>query len=82
MLHLNASSNGGDASRVGKRCSYYLVEFVLHYFLYPDAGRVAPIRGSVGCLSLSQNGIIRQHKTQALMGATRLASGKDAANIW
>ena len=35
-------------------------------------------RGSVGCLSLSQNGIIRQHKTQALMGATRLASGKDA----
>ena len=32
-------------------------------------------RGSVGCLSLSQNGIIRQHKTQALMGATRLASG-------
>ena len=35
-------------------------------------------RSSVGCLSLSQNGIIRQHKTQALMGATRLASGKDA----
>ena len=25
---LNASSNGGDASRVGKRCSFYLVEFV------------------------------------------------------
>ena len=43
----DATSNGGDASRVGKRCSYYLVEFVLHYFLYPDAGRVAPIRASV-----------------------------------
>ena len=41
MLALNASSNGSDASRVGKRCSYYLVGFVLHYFLYPDAGRVA-----------------------------------------
>ena len=25
---LNATSNGGDASRVGKICSYYLVEFV------------------------------------------------------
>ena len=37
----NATSNGGDASRVGERCSYYLVEFILHYFLYPDAGRVA-----------------------------------------
>ena len=24
-----------------ERCSYYLVEFILHYFLYPDAGRVA-----------------------------------------
>ena len=47
----NANSNGGDASRVGKRCSYYLVEFVLPSFLYPDAGRVAPIRGSVLCLS-------------------------------
>ena len=77
----DATSNGGDASRVGKRCSYYLVGFVLHYFLYPDAGRVAPIRDSVGCLSLSQNGIIRQHKTQALMGATRFASEKDAAII-
>ena len=77
----DATSNGGDASRVGKRCSYYLVGFVLPSFLYPDAGRVAPISGSVGCLSLSQNGIIRQHKTQALMGATRLASEKDAAII-
>ena len=43
----DATSNGGDASRVGKRCSYYLVEFVLPSFLYPDAGRVAPIRASV-----------------------------------
>ena len=35
---------GGDASRVGKRCSYYLVEFIFSSFLYPDARRVAPIR--------------------------------------
>ena len=34
---------GGDASRVGKRGSYYLAEFVFSSFLYPDAGRVAPI---------------------------------------
>ena len=43
----NASTNGGDASRVGKIYSYYLVEFVFPSFLYPDAGRVAPISGSV-----------------------------------
>ena len=43
----NATTNGGDASRVGKRCSYYLAGGVLPYFLYPDAGRVAPISGSV-----------------------------------
>ena len=42
----NATSNGGDAS-CGKRFSYYLVEFVFSFFLYPDAGRVAPISGSV-----------------------------------
>ena len=30
----------------GKRCSYYLVDLSL-----ADAGRVAPIRGSVLCLS-------------------------------
>ena len=41
---LNASTNGGDASRVGERCSYYLVEFIFSSFLYPDARRVAPIR--------------------------------------
>ena len=42
----NATSNGGDAS-CGKRFSYYLVEFVFSFFLYPDARRVAPISGSV-----------------------------------
>ena len=36
----NATSNGGDAFRVGKRFSYYLVEFVFSFFLY-SAGRVA-----------------------------------------
>ena len=39
----NATSNGGDASRVGNIYSYYLlVEFVFPYILY-SAGRVAPI---------------------------------------
>ena len=47
MLTLNASSNGGDASRVGKRFSYYLVYFVFPSFLYPDARRVAPISACV-----------------------------------
>ena len=28
-LALNASSNGGDASRVGKRCNFYLVDLSL-----------------------------------------------------
>ena len=31
----------------GKRCSYYLVEFVLPSFLCPDARRVAPISACV-----------------------------------
>ena len=47
MQALNATSNGGDASRVGKGCSYYLAEFVFPSFLYPDARRVAPIRACV-----------------------------------
>ena len=47
----NATSNGGDASRVGKRCSYYLAEFALPSVLYPDAGRVAPISA---CVSLQR----------------------------
>jgi hypothetical protein len=47
----NATSNGGDASRVGKICSYYLVAFVFSSILYPDAGRVAPISACVLCLS-------------------------------
>ena len=43
----NATTNGGDASRVGKIFSYYLVAFVFPSLLRPDAGRVAPISGSV-----------------------------------
>ena len=43
----SASTNGGDASRVGERCSCYLTEFVCFSYHYPDARRVAPIRGSV-----------------------------------
>ena len=35
----NATSNGSDASRVGKRCSYYLAEFVLPTFLCPSLSR-------------------------------------------
>ena len=69
-LALNATSNGGDASRVGKICNFYLAEFVFPSFLYPDARRVAPIRGSV----LRWRLVLEE--TQALMGATRLASGK------
>ena len=49
-LPQNATSNGGDASRVGKRCSYYLLEFVFPSHLRPDARRVAN-SGSVWCLS-------------------------------
>ncbi len=45
----NATSNGGDASRVGKIYSYYLlVEFVFPYILY-SAGRVVPISVCVFC---------------------------------
>ena len=40
-LPQNATSNGGDASRVGKRSSYHLAAFVFSSFLYPDARRVA-----------------------------------------
>ena len=53
----NASTNGGDASRVGKICSYYLVAFVFPSILYPDARRVAPISA---CASSST-----RHKTTA-----------------
>ena len=63
----SANSNGGDASRVGffsslvsrKRCCYYLVEFVFSYFLYPDARRVAPIRGSVWSTNTQNAGKIK-----------------------
>ena len=47
----------GDASRVGKICSYYLVAFVFPSILYPDARRVAPIRDSVSSST--------RHKTTA-----------------
>ena len=78
-----------DASRVGKIRSYYLVAFVFSFFLYPDnAGRVAPIRACVWwqslvvalCGSALWLRLVLE-ETQALMGATRLASGKEAAII-
>ena len=68
----NATSNGGDASRVGKIYSYYLVEFLFPSFLYPDAGRVAPISGSVFCsaflsnLKMPQNGLAKRSILNAL----------------
>ena len=31
----NASTNGGDASRVGERCSCYLIELVCFSFIFP-----------------------------------------------
>ena len=46
----NATSNGGDASRVGKKRCYYLAELVFLFFLCPDAGRVAPISACVSFL--------------------------------
>ena len=68
----NATSNGGDASRVGKRFSYYLVEFVFSFFLYPNAGRVAPISACVFCnaflsnLKMPQNGLAKRSILNAL----------------
>ena len=54
----NATSNGGDASRVGKIYSYYLlVEFVFPYILY-SAGRVAPISACVFCSAFQVNSIL------------------------
>ena len=43
MLAQNANSNGGDASRVGKRCSNYLVEFVCLSFLCPTRDASPPL---------------------------------------
>ena len=34
----NARTNGGEASRLGKRSGYYLVACVILSFLYSDAG--------------------------------------------
>ena len=59
-----ASGIFSAASSRGKRCSYYLVEFVFSPLINPDARRVAPISA---CVSSSDK---RYHKTQALMGAT------------
>ncbi|WP_337586142.1 hypothetical protein [Prevotellamassilia timonensis] len=39
----NATSNGGDASRVGKKCSYYLVEFVSFLFIIPTRDASPPL---------------------------------------
>ena len=42
---LNANTNGGDASRVGKRCSFYLVEFVSPFSTpQNEAAEKAPTR--------------------------------------
>ena len=49
LKHQTLPVNEGDASRVGKRGSYYLAEFVFSSFLYPDAGRVAPISACDFC---------------------------------
>ena len=37
----------------------YLVEFIFSYFLYPDARRVAPIRGSVWSMNTQNAGKIK-----------------------
>ena len=45
----NATSNGGDASRVGKDAGAIYSKVHVFLFHYPDAGRVAPISASVWC---------------------------------
>ena len=69
----NATSNGGDASRVGKIYSYYLlVEFVFPYILY-SAGRVAPplvfaffCSAFLSNLKMPQNGLAKRSILNAL----------------
>ena len=63
---------GGDASRVGKRGSYYLVAFVFSSFLYPDARRVAPISA---CVSSSTK---RYHKA---LPPNASSNGGDASRV-
>ena len=82
-LPLNATSNGGDASRVGnffsslvsrERCSYYLVEFVfLSHIPIPTRDASPPL--VLAFLQAPNATTKRYHQTQPLMGATRLASG-------
>ena len=48
----------------GKEATIYLVEFIFSYFLYPDARRVAPIRGCVWSMNAQNAGKIKAlHKT-------------------
>ena len=49
--HTTQALMGATRLASGKDVAIYLVEFVSPSFLYPDARRVAPIRGCVGCLS-------------------------------
>ena len=46
---------GATRPAFGKICNFYLTEFVFLFFLYPDARRVAPIRGSVFLQRVSDN---------------------------
>ena len=39
----NASTNGGDASRVGERCSCYLIELVCFSFIFPTRDASPPL---------------------------------------
>ncbi len=83
----NATSNGGDASRVGKRCSYYLAEFALPSVLYPDAGRVAPISACVWSLSaIASPPLVLAFSCSALMpyqgGNVSQGSSPPSTNQW
>ena len=44
----NASTNGGDASRVGERCSCYLVELVCFSFIFPTRDASPPLEVAFG----------------------------------
>ena len=51
----NATSNEGDASRVGKKCSYYLVEFVSFLFIIPTRDASPPLVPAFGaCVFLQR----------------------------
>ena len=48
MLEETQALMGGDASRVGEICSYYLVEFVFFSFIIPTRDASPPLELAFG----------------------------------